>query len=202
MTTYVTTFPGLRERVRLADVIVIASGWRIEDAWHDALDDHGVRTLGHARITPERVLKGEIAGSARVTVISPEPRGAAWPAYVEDARPAVAFLQRDLGEDRYVPLYGGVFPLDGDRLLLTGDLREDPEASAGGLTLADLAALVEAEERREAESRALLLRHEPAEADPARPREVTDAAGPDAPAAGPTGDPGQDGPRHAEPGTP
>jgi hypothetical protein len=38
MMTYLTTYPTLRQRIRLADVIVLANGWRAGDSWRDELD--------------------------------------------------------------------------------------------------------------------------------------------------------------------
>lgn len=197
MTTYVSTYPTLRQRIRLADAIVVTARWRVEESWRDELED-GARMLGLARIWPDRLLKGELGESAVVTLVSPDPEGTAWPGFV-DRGAAVVLLQRDAGDERYVPLFGSVFDLDGDTVLLPADLVDDREQADSPLTLDELASLIEGESAATYESHDLFQQHEPDIADTTETRTVTELAGEADLVPGYPEDEQTAGPRYAKP---
>jgi hypothetical protein len=133
-----TTDLTLRQRIRLADAVVLADGWRAGDAWHAEPDDHE-ETSSLVTVRPTRVFKGE--ADERVTLLTNRERLAA----VFDAcGEAVLVLRHDPLVRRYVLLFGTVLPVDGDRVQVPEDMADD--ASRGGLTLDELASLVAEDE--------------------------------------------------------
>jgi hypothetical protein len=200
MTTYLSTYPTLRQQIRLADAIVVTERFQLMESWQDELED-SARTLGLAQISPVRVLKGEIGESAVVMLVSSDPEGATWPGS-DNRDGTVTLLQRDAGDEHYIPLFGSVFGLDGDTVLLPTGLIDDREQPGRPLTLDELVDLVEAEIAQVAESRDLFVQYEPAVADATETRTVVELAGEaDLPPHYPDGERAT-GPHHAEPDAP
>jgi hypothetical protein len=130
-----TTHPTLRQRIRLADTIVLADGWRAGDAWCDDPDEPE-RTPNLVTVRPTRVLKGE--PEERVTLLTADRERLA--AAFDTPGRAVLLLRRDPVARRYVLLFDTVLPVDGDRVQVPENMADD--ASRSGLTVDDLAALV------------------------------------------------------------
>jgi hypothetical protein len=140
MTTYMTTYPTLRQRIRLADAIVLTDRWQVGATWRDEFDDDA-RALGLATVQPTRVLKGE--SDEQLTVLTADPDAIA--SVFDGTGAAILLLQHDSVAQQYVLLFGTVLTVDGNIVRVPDDVIDDSAGGKADLTLDDFAEMVRAE---------------------------------------------------------